>query len=202
MAKETAHQLGTPLSSFMAWVGLLEDQGVRSDYLEEMNRDIVRLNTVVDRFSKIGSKPVLKELNVALVIDATVEYMRPRVSKKVEITFEASDRDLRAALSPPLFSWVLENLIRNAVDAMDGDGKIQVALQAGEEGGVLVTVSDTGPGIPKAKRREIFQPGYTTKPRGWGLGLSLCKRIIEEYHGGKISVVSGEVLGSEFLIQV
>jgi signal transduction histidine kinase len=188
MAKETAHQLGTPLSSLMAWVGLLEDQGVRKDYLEEMNRDIVRLNTVVDRFSKIGSKPILKEQNVAAVIESTVEYMKPRVSKKVELTFEGSDLDLQSPLSPPLFSWVLENLIRNAVDAMDGDGKIQVALQAGEEGGVLVTVSDTGPGIPKAKRKEIFQPGYTTKPRGWGLGLSLCKRIIEEYHGGKISV--------------
>jgi len=156
-----------------------------------MNRDIVRLNTVVDRFSKIGSKPVLKEQDVAAVIESTVEYMKPRVSKKVNLTFEASDRNLQAALSPPLFSWVLENLIRNAVDAMDGDGKIQVALQAGEEGGVLVTVSDTGPGIPKAKRKEIFQPGYTTKPRGWGLGLSLCKRIIEEYHGGRISVGEG-----------
>ena len=186
----------------MAWVGLLEDQGVRKDYLEEMNRDIVRLNTVVDRFSKIGSKPILKEQNVALVIESTVEYMRPRVSKKVELTFEALDRDLRAALSPPLFSWVLENLIRNAVDAMDGDGKIQVGLQVGEEGGVLVTVSDTGPGIPKSKRKEIFQPGYTTKPRGWGLGLSLCKRIIEEYHGGRISVGVSEVLGSRFLIQL
>ena len=163
-----------------------------------MNRDIVRLNTVVDRFSKIGSKPVLKEQDVAAVIEATVEYMRPRVSKKVGLTFKASDRDFQAALSPPLFSWVLENLIRNAVDAMDGDGKIQVALQAGEEGGVLVTVSDTGPGIPKAKRKEIFQPGYTTKPRGWGLGLSLCKRIIEEYHGGKISVGDG----SHFLLSL
>jgi len=105
-------------------------------------------------------------------------------------------------LSPPLFSWVLENLIRNAVDAMDGDGKIQVALETGEEGRVLVTVSDTGPGIPKAKRKQIFEPGYTTKPRGWGLGLSLCKRIIEEYHGGRISVGGGEVLGSRFLIQL
>ncbi|MDC0854268.1 HAMP domain-containing sensor histidine kinase [Flavobacteriales bacterium] len=201
MAKETAHQLGTPLSSLMAWVGLLEDQGVRKDYLEEMNRDIVRLNTVVDRFSKIGSKPILKEQNVALVIESTVEYMKPRVSKKVELTFEGSDLDLQSPLSPPLFSWVLENLIRNAVDAMDGDGKIQVALQAGEEGGVLVTVSDTGPGIPKSKRKEIFQPGYTTKPRGWGLGLSLCKRIIEEYHGGRISVEEKSVFLIEFQLK-
>jgi len=127
--------------------------------------------------------------------------MRPRVSKKVELTFEALHRDLQAALSPPLFSWVLENLIRNAVDAMDGDGKIQVALQVGEEGGVLVTVSDTGPGIPKSKRKEIFQPGYTTKPRGWGLGLSLCKRIIEEYHGGRISVEEKSVFLIEFQLK-
>ncbi len=193
MAKETAHQLGTPLSSLMAWVGLLEDQGVRSDYLEEMNRDIVRLNTVVDRFSKIGSKPILKEQNVAAVIESTVEYMRPRVSKKVELTFEGSDLDLGALLSPPLFSWVLENLIRNAVDAMDGDGIIRLQLEKPDNGGVLVTVSDTGPGIPKARRKEIFKPGYTTKPRGWGLGLSLCKRIIEEYHGGRISVGDNSV---------
>ena len=158
------------------------------DYLEEMNRDIVRLNTVVDRFSKIGSKPILKEQNVAAVIESTVEYMRPRVSKKVELTFEGSDLDLGALLSPPLFSWVLENLIRNAVDAMDGDGIIRLQLEKPDNGGVLVTVSDTGPGIPKARRKEIFKPGYTTKPRGWGLGLSLCKRIIEEYHGGRISV--------------
>jgi signal transduction histidine kinase len=142
----------------------------------------------VDRFSKIGSKPVLKEQDVVAVIEATLEYMRPRVSKKVELIFEAPNRDLQADLSPPLFSWVLENLIRNAVDAMDGEGKIQVGLKAVEEDGVLVTVSDTGPGIPKAKRKEVFQPGYTTKPRGWGLGLSLCKRIIEDYHGGRISV--------------
>ena len=186
MAKETAHQLGTPLSSLMAWVGLFEDQGVRSDYLEEMNRDIVRLNTVVDRFSKIGSKPILREQNVVAVV-AIVEYMLPRVSKKVEFTFEGSDLDLGALLSPPLFSWVLENLIRNSVDAMDGDGIIRLPLEK-SDGGVLVTVSDTGPGIPKARRKEIFEPGYTTKARGWGLGLSFCKRIIEEYHGGRISV--------------
>ena len=137
---------------------------------------------------------------MAAVIESTVEYMKPRVSKKVELAFEGSDLDLHAPLSPPLFSWVLENLIRNAVDAMDGDGKVQVALEAGEEGLVLVTVLDSGPGIPKAKRKQIFEPGYTTKPRGWGLGLSLCKRIIEEYHGGRISVISGEALGSEFVI--
>ena len=119
MAKETAHQLGTPLSSLMAWVGLLEEQGVQSDYLKEMNRDIVRLNTVVDRFSKIGSKPILREHNVIAVVRDTVEYMLPRVSKNVELIFEPAQPEVQIALSPPLFSWVLENLIGNSVDAMD-----------------------------------------------------------------------------------
>jgi signal transduction histidine kinase len=199
MAKETAHQLGTPLSSLMAWVGLLEAEGVRTDYLGEMNKDILRLNTVVDRFSKIGSKPILKEQDVADVVRDTVEYMRPRVSKNVEMVFEAPPSAVIASLSPPLFSWVLENLIRNAVDAMDGEGQIRLTV-AQSESGVLVTVSDTGPGIPKSKRKEIFQPGYTTKARGWGLGLSLCKRIIEEYHGGRIEVGEGE--GANFVLTV
>ncbi len=201
MAKETAHQLGTPLSSLMAWVGLLEAEGVRGDYLGEMNRDIVRLNTVVDRFSKIGSKPILKEHDVVGVVRDTVEYMQPRVSKNVEMVFDApgDGAPILVALSPPLFSWVLENLIRNAVDAMDGEGQIQLTVAEGDSG-VLVTVSDTGPGIPKSKRKEIFQPGYTTKARGWGLGLSLCKRIIEEYHGGRIEV--GDDNGGHFLLSL
>ena len=202
MAKETAHQLGTPLSSLMAWVGLLEAEGVRTDYLGEMNKDILRLNTVVDRFSKIGSKPILKEHDVADVVRDTVEYMRPRVSKNVEMVFEAPPSAVIASLSPPLFSWVLENLIRNAVDAMDGEGQIRLTV-AQSESGVLVTVSDTGPGIPKSKRKEIFQPGYTTKARGWGLGLSLCKRIIEEYHGGRIEVGDGDsISGTTFLVSL
>lgn len=199
MAKETAHQLGTPLSSLMAWTGLLESEGVRQDYLREMNQDIVRLNTVVDRFSKIGSKPILKDHDVVTVVQDTIDYMRPRVSKNVEMVFEKHTGNLPmlVALSPPLFSWVLENLIRNAVDAMDGEGKITLAVVR-DESGAMVTVSDTGPGIPKSKRKEIFQPGYTTKARGWGLGLSLCKRIIEEYHGGRIEVGDGAKFIIEF----
>jgi signal transduction histidine kinase len=190
MAKETAHQLGTPLSALMAWVGLLEEDGARKDYLDEMNQDILRLNMVVDRFSKIGSRPILKEQRVAEVIQSTVEYMIPRVSKNVELIFNDTGSEVRAHLSPPLFSWVLENLIRNAVDAMDGNGKIQLRLEQ-HQNGLIVTVSDNGPGIPKSKRKEIFKPGYTTKARGWGLGLSLCKRIIESYHGGLIWVEEG-----------
>ena len=187
MAKETAHQLGTPLSSMMAWIGLLEEDGARKDYLTEMNRDVLRLNTVVDRFSKIGSKPALKGHLVAEVVMSTVDYMRPRVSKKVDLVFETEFPEAAAHLSPPLFSWVLENLIRNAVDAMDGEGRITIRVDQRPDD-ILIAVADTGKGIPKNKRKEVFAPGYTTKSRGWGLGLSLCKRIIEEYHGGKIWV--------------
>ena len=125
--------------------------------------------------------------------------MRPRVSKNVEMVFDAPAASVASPLSPPLFSWVLENLIRNAVDAMDGEGTITLTVSEAETG-MLVTVSDTGPGIPKSKRKEIFQPGYTTKARGWGLGLSLCKRIIEEYHGGRIDVGEGQKGGTKFLI--
>ena len=187
MAKETAHQLGTPLSSMMAWIGLLEEDGARKDYLTEMNRDVLRLNTVVDRFSKIGSKPALKSHLVAEVVMSTVDYMRPRVSKKVDLVFETEFPEATAHLSPPLFSWVLENLIRNAVDAMDGEGRITIRVDQRPDD-TLIAVAETGKGIPKNKRKEVFAPGYTTKSRGWGLGLSLCKRIIEEYHGGKIWV--------------
>jgi len=134
---------------------------------------------------------------VIAVVRDTVEYMLPRVSKNVELIFEPAQPEVQIALSPPLFSWVLENLIRNSVDAMDGNGKIRLTVEKNSDG-AAVTVSDTGPGIPKAKRKQIFEPGYTTKARGWGLGLSLCKRIIEEYHGGRISV--GE--GSIFLIKL
>ena len=204
MAKETAHQLGTPLSSLMAWTGLLEGiDDVPRDYLVEMNRDIERLNVVVDRFSKIGSKPELKPQVVADIIESTVTYMRPRISSKIELTFdvEAGARDLQAPLSPSLFSWVLENLIRNAVDAMDGSGSIALQLCQREGDGFELYVRDTGKGIPKSRWREVFAPGYTTKTRGWGLGLSLVKRIIEEYHGGKISVFDSKLdEGTSFLI--
>jgi signal transduction histidine kinase len=205
MAKETAHQLGTPLSSLMAWTGLLEGiDDVPRDYLVEMNRDIERLNVVVDRFSKIGSKPELKPQVVADIIESTVTYMRPRISSKIELTFdvEAGARGLQAPLSPSLFSWVLENLIRNAVDAMDGSGSIALQLRLKAGGGLSLLVRDTGKGIPKARWKEVFAPGYTTKSRGWGLGLSLVKRIMEDYHGGKIAVLDSQVgVGSTFEVE-
>lgn len=206
MAKETAHQLGTPMSSLMAWTGLLDGiPEVPKDYLREMNRDIDRLNVVVDRFSKIGSKPELRNQPMAQLIEATVDYMRPRVSSKVEIIYAPSSdsRSVEVPLSPSLFSWVLENLIRNAVDAMDGSGRIELVLNPQAEGGVQLLVSDTGKGIPKARWKDVFAPGYTTKSRGWGLGLSLVKRIIEEYHGGKIAVQDSKVdEGTTFSIKI
>lgn len=187
MAKETAHQLGTPMSSLMAWIGLLEAEGVSPDYLREMNRDVERLNMVADRFSKIGSKPILVRQSPEAVIQATVDYMRPRIGSQVAMTFEALEGVPDVPLSPPLFSWVLENLLRNAVDAMEGEGTLNLQLTTEGEA-VVLDVRDSGKGIPRSQWGQVFAPGFTTKSRGWGLGLSLTKRIIESYHQGKISV--------------
>ena len=187
MAKETAHQLGTPMSSLMAWIGVLEAEGVAPDSLREMNRDVERLNMVVDRFSKIGSKPKLTPTPPDEVVQSTVDYMRPRIGSQVSIAFETESDLPQIPVNVALFSWVLENLMRNAVDAMEGEGALTLRLFL--EGAVVVLeVADTGKGIPRAQWREVFAPGFTTKSRGWGLGLSLTKRIMEEYHGGKIFV--------------
>lgn len=192
MAKETAHQLGTPMSSLMAWIGFLEAEGVSQDYLKEMNRDVDRLNMVVDRFSKIGSKPNLLLQDPHAVVQSTVEYMRPRIGSQVSMELTSEDALPKVPLSPPLFSWVLENLIRNAVDAMEGEGDLTLALFR-EGAFVCLDVRDTGKGIPRSQWKEVFAPGFTTKSRGWGLGLSLTKRIIQEYHNGKISVQDSRV---------
>ena len=200
MAKETAHQLGTPLSSLMAWMGLLEAEGVNPDYLKEMGKDIDRLHTVVDRFSKIGSEPELKAGEVGEVVAATVDYMRARISRQVRLTLHDASEGVRSRMSPVLVGWVIENLIRNAVDAMEGTGAIDVGVVATETS-VEVRVADTGKGIPKSKWKEVFTPGFTTKARGWGLGLSLSRRIIETYHGGKIYVeTSTPGLGTTFVL--
>tara|TARA_B110000459_G_scaffold202578_1_gene256086 strand:- start:1663 stop:3153 length:1491 start_codon:yes stop_codon:yes gene_type:complete len=205
MAKETAHQLGTPLSSLMAWVGLLkEEKEIDHSMLIEMEKDVKRLHVVTDRFSKIGSQPKLTSGDIAKAIAHTISYMRPRISKKVELNLTGIDKDVEITVlfNPSLFSWVLENLLRNAVDAMEGQGEININVNHSIKG-VIIDISDTGKGISRQDIRSVFSPGFTTKKRGWGLGLSLVKRIIEEYHGGKISVLTSEVgVGTTFRINI
>lgn len=192
MAKETAHQLGTPLSSLMAWVHLLESRGVDKRTLDEFNKDIGRLGVITDRFSKIGSTPELVEESVQEVLAEAIAYLKPRISSKVNIEItDSPDGEAYAMINRPLFSWVIENLIKNAVDAMNGAGTITIDVH-NEIQHVYIDITDTGKGIPSRKHRAVFQPGFTTKKRGWGLGLSLAKRIISGYHRGKIFVKRSE----------
>ena len=188
MSKETAHQLGTPISSLMAWIELLKMQNVDPALIDEFESDTKRLEKITERFSKIGSKPELLATNLVEVLLSTVSYLKTRSSEKVkfEMNFTEGDR-VEAPLNAALFSWVVENLCKNAIDAMDNNGKITFNLQ--ENGGnVLIDITDTGKGVPKSQQKTIFQPGFSTKKRGWGLGLSLAKRIIEIYHSGKIFI--------------
>lgn len=186
MAKETAHQLGTPLSSLMAWMELLKEK--EPEAVGEMRKDVDRLEVITERFSKIGSVPDLTSEKLYHTLRATVLYLRPRLPGRVRIdVLQPEDPDLQVPLNRALFSWVVENLIRNAVDAMEGEGSITLEIIP-EGAQVHVDVTDTGKGIPASQQRTVFQPGFTTKKRGWGLGLSLSKRIIEQYHGGKIMV--------------
>lgn len=203
LAKETAHQLGTPLSSLMAWVEFFKTEPHYKDsgIVEELNKDIQRLDMITSRFSNIGSVPVLKEDNIYEVIKDIIGYLLPRISTKVKININAKEPDLKAMINKPLFDWVIENLCKNAVDAMSGVGTININIQKENEEKVLVDISDTGKGIPKSKIKQVFQPGFTTKKRGWGLGLTLVKRIIENYHKGKIFVKTSEVdVGTTFRI--
>lgn len=200
MAKETAHQLGTPLSSLMAWVEYLKEKGVEESTINELSKDISRLETITERFSKIGSVPKLELENINNVISSTVSYLKVRISKKVNITLSAQNgADVLAKLNPSLFSWVLENIIKNAVDAMKGEGDISIFI-TDQTQFVYIDITDTGSGIPRSKQKTIFEPGFTTKQRGWGLGLSLVKRIIENYHEGKIFVKQSDSTGTTFRI--
>jgi two-component system, sporulation sensor kinase D len=195
LAKETAHQLGTPISSLMAWIELIKDKFNAEDdpLMAEMENDVKRLEIVADRFSKIGSKPKLEEHLVYDVVKEFVDYFRVRVSNK--ITFEMTgNRRLTAGLNIPLFDWVLENLLKNAVNAIDGTGSIKVQIHGSKQKKqIFIDVTDTGKGIPRSKFDTVFQPGYTTRQRGWGLGLSLTKRMVENYHNGQIFVKDSEV---------
>jgi len=192
MAKETAHQLGTPISSLMGWVELLKMQEEPFAGTEEMEKDIDRLQVVTDRFSKIGSIPVLEPTDIIPVINDTMDYLQHRFSKKFEFDIRLPEGPLVVPLVPSLFRWVLENLTKNAVDAMGDHGKITLELTE-EADSIHIDLSDTGKGISKSQIKQVFNPGYTSKKRGWGLGLSLAKRIIEEYHKGKIFVKSSVV---------
>lgn len=195
LAKETAHQLGTPISSLMAWIEYFkaDDQMKESEVIGELEKDIQRLEMITNRFSSIGSVPILNSENLASVVNDTVGYLRRRLSKKVEINVNAFPIDIRASISKPLFEWVIENLCKNAVDSMGGIGRIDISLRKGADDTVIIDVSDTGKGIPKNRLKKVFTPGYTTKTRGWGLGLTLVKRIIERYHKGKIYIKESEI---------
>lgn len=202
LSKETAHQLGTPISSLIAWVEYLKMKEVDPSLLEEMEKDVKRLETIADRFSKIGSQPEPVPLDIRDSTRAALNYMETRISSKVKITVEAPGQPVMVLMNDSLFAWVVENLCKNAVDAMGGQGDIRFHIEEKAKK-VYIDVSDTGKGILKSKFKTVFNPGYTTKKRGWGLGLSLVKRIIESYHGGKIYVKNSEIgKGTTFRIEL
>ncbi|WP_407527921.1 HAMP domain-containing sensor histidine kinase [Lacibacter sp. MH-610] len=202
MAKETAHQLGTPVSSMQGWVEMLKEQEGAGQIAAEMEKDVERLKLVSDRFGKIGSVPQLEPHNTVEQVQRMVDYVKKRAAGKVQFHFIHERDAMVAPLSPPLFDWVIENLLKNALDAMDGNGSITVTLKE-EAGKVLIDVADTGKGIASQNINRVFKPGFTTKKRGWGLGLSLSKRIIEQYHKGKLFVKHSEVgKGTTFRIEL
>lgn len=202
LSKETAHQLGTPISSLLAWVEYLKMSGGDDSILSDMEKDIGRLQMITDRFSKIGSAPVLESRDVNEIVKQSIAYLEKRISKKIVFELRLLPTPVFAQVSEPLLSWVIENLTKNAVDAMGGQGKI--IYQITEKGkSICLDIQDTGKGIPKSKVDSIFSPGYTTKARGWGLGLSLARRIIESYHRGRIYVKWSEVgVGTTFTIEL
>jgi signal transduction histidine kinase len=191
LSKETAHQLGTPLSSLVGWMELLREHDINKEAIQEMEKDVARLQLVADRFGKVGSVPNMEEENLAERLHNMVDYMQKRAPHKVTISLDVKEEEIRVNMSAPLFDWVVENLMRNALDAMDGKGEIMVKVQNYPQQ-VFVDIQDTGKGIPSHQVKKIFNPGFTTKKRGWGLGLSLAKRIIEKYHHGSIFVKHSE----------
>lgn len=192
MSKETAHQLGTPISSLMAWLEMMKIRSSDTEMLTELEKDVNRLEKITERFSKIGSKPVLVKENIIKVIDTAVNYIKTRSSGKVRFNLKMPPGEIAVPLNVALFEWVIENLCKNAIDALSGEGEIEIALTDYTQV-VYVDIRDTGKGIPKSMFLAIFRPGFTTKKKGWGLGLSLAKRIIEEYHDGKIFVHQSEM---------
>ncbi len=202
MAKETAHQIGTPLSSLMGWVTILRTQNIEEGYVNEIEKDVDRLNTIANRFSKIGSSPQLISENIVTATKSTFDYLKSKSSKQISFTFYSTESEINIDLNAELYGWVIENLLKNAIDAMAGKGSIAVHINKDNEK-AIITVSDTGKGVAKSKYNKVFKPGYTSKKRGWGLGLSLSKRIIEDYHNGKIFIKKSELgKGTTFEIQL
>ncbi len=195
LAKETAHQLGTPLSSLMAWLEYLQadERTAGHEAISEMGKDVEKLQMITERFSNIGSVPVLEKTDVYDVIQQATNYLQRRISSKVKITITTVGKDIHAQINKHLFNWVIENICKNAVDAMSGIGQIDIRIMRGSGNQVLIDISDNGKGMSKSKAKMVFQPGFTTKKRGWGLGLTLAKRIIENYHGGRIFVKQTEI---------
>ena len=192
MAKETAHQIGTPLSSLLGWIAILKTENVDDKYIDEIEKDVHRLNTIANRFSKIGSLPELKQHKIVEITKKAYDYLESRSSKQISFSFDTQENHIQTLLNEELFGWVIENLIKNAIDAMQGKGSVSVNISSDSKR-IKILVSDTGKGMAKSQFKQIFKPGYTTKKRGWGLGLSLSKRIIEDYHKGKIFVKKSEV---------
>lgn len=187
MSKETAHQLGTPLSSMEAWLEILKENPGSEDIASELKKDVDRLKLISDRFSKIGSVPSLEETELVNQISSMISYIRKRAPQKVTLTESSNEPQILAMICPPLFDWVIENLLKNALDAMEGKGNISINIE-NHPAHITIDVTDDGKGIPKSMQEKIFHPGFSTKKRGWGLGLSLAKRIIEEYHQGRLNV--------------
>lgn len=200
MAKETAHQIGTPLSSLIGWTELLKEQKVNPIYVKEIRNDISRLETITDRFSKIGSLPQLKSIDINSATKKSINYLKSRSSNLIEYEILIPEVKNNVDLNEELFGWTIENLVKNGIDAMKGKGKIKIVAFSSEQF-AFIEISDTGNGIPKNNFKTVFETGYTTKKRGWGLGLSLTKRIIEQYHGGKIKVLKSEI-GKGTTIQI
>lgn len=192
MAKETAHQIGTPLSSLIGWIELLKTEDIPISTTNEIEKDIERLQTITDRFSKIGSEPKLETRDIVAETLLSYDYLQSRFSKQIEFTYSAPQKKIWIELNPTLHSWTIENMVKNAIDAMKGKGKLHLQIEE-ENDSVKITITDTGNGIPKNQFKKIFEPGFTTKKRGWGLGLSLTKRIVEDYHKGKIKVLHSEI---------
>lgn len=202
MARETAHQIGTPLSSLLGWVEILKLENTDENITNEIEQDVQRLNTIAERFSKIGSIPELKKANIVSATKDSFNYLKSRSSKQVKFSFNTTNDLLFCNINLQLFSWVIENLVKNAIDAMDGKGSIALNI-IDKENTITIAISDTGKGLSKKLFNQVFSPGFTTKKRGWGLGLSLAKRIINNYHNGKIYVSKSEIgKGTTFVIQL